>query len=256
MLRPIQPPRLMRAVAIAGVVAIIAVVAASIELPGELDEPPEAKPEPKPERVVVVKVERLQQPKPERPQPQEKPQPKPQAQPPPPAKKAVASKAPAPKTTIDLDKNDVHGIPLRVLVPSNPLELEAHLKRSRSCLVVSRLEASRAEIVDTFEVTGGRARPSGKPPCSGVPRVIRDRTLIRALDDPDAQTRTRLRASGTAPGDLIVQIVLAPTLLANADAAAKRRLGEAPRAELAKRAAAAGYEIRCFAKADGTVACI
>ena len=282
-MKPIAAPRFGRALIVQlGVLLAIGVAFAIVNALDERKEPiVEKKVEPpkEEERVVIVKVEKIDPPKIDPPKPREElavktpppreqpkheppreqpkhepPREQPKPQPPreqPQPQREAPSVRPAPSPVV-AEIADVGGVPLRVLVPSSPDELEHYLRRSASCLLVSRMAGDRAEVIAAYELTGGRAQPSARPPCQGVPRVIRDRALIAALGDPIALTRAQYAAGG----ELIMQIVLPPALLAQADRAARRRLGDAPDKELARRAAAASYEIRCYAKTDGTLACI
>lgn len=294
-MKPIRAPAFLRAliaqlaaIALAGLV-IVLWPARAIEPEAKAAEEEKDRPKPEPpekvERVVVVKVERVAAlpqmiapkmiakneplpPKVERPQPVEPapkqepprqqtpaPEERPRQQTPAQRSKPALSK-PAPRQTAPqrAELADVSGVPLRVLVPSSPHELERYLDRSQSCLLISRVDGDRAEVIESLDLSAGRTAPSRRPPCSGVPRVIRDRALIDALGDPIA--RTRQTHATRASDELVMQIVLPASLVGAAENAAKKRLGNAAPAELARRAAAAGYEIRCFAKTDGTLACI
>lgn len=143
---------------------------------------------------------------------------------------------------IAADSTAVHGVRLRVLIPRSADDLAAHLRNSGGCLVVSRLVGGEAEVVSTVTSEG--------PPCSGVPRLVRDASLNAALGDPIGRARAQ------NPGDeLVLQVLLSPSLHASTQAALRQRFGDVPDDEMGRRAAESGYELTCFAEPSGSIRC-
>ena len=152
-----------------------------------------------------------------------------------------------------VEKDEVEGVPLRVLVPRSPRALAHHLMASGGCLVVSRLFSGRSEVVAVFSVEGGSARLVDRAPCHGIPRILRDQDILDALGDPLRQVRQML--GGHAPEHLVVQLILTPLLEETARRASRRALGALPVEQLARRARETGYAIRCLALSDGGMDC-
>ncbi len=114
-------------------------------------------------------------------------------------------------------------------------------------MVVSRLSGDAAEVLSVLGLDG-RELPG--PPCSGVPRLLRDAALNQALGDPLG--RARAQSPG---GDLVLQVLLSPELQATAQAALRARFGPISPQEMAQRAAQSGYELTCFAEPAGPLRC-
>ncbi len=253
----VERPRLVRSVLLQAV-AIAASALASERPWAKREARPEPPPPPKREerRIRVVK---LTPPKP--PPATAKPPPAAaQASPPParsapqpaPAASAHATRAPAPKALahIAADSTALHGVRLRVLVPRGPVELAAHLRNSGGCLVVSRLSGAGAEVVSVLGLEGSRAVELSSPPCSGVPRLLRDSLLNQAIGDPLGRARLAM------PGeDLVLQVLLTPRLQVAAQSALQSRFGAVSEEEMSRRAAEAGYQLTCFAEPEGNVRC-
>src|SRR5205823_9886634 len=88
------------------------------------------------------------------------------------------------------------------------------------------------------------------PPCSGVPRLVRDPALNAALVDPLG------RARAASPGDeVVLQMLLSPGLHDTARAALRARFGPVSEEEMGRRAAETGYELTCFAEPGGPLRC-
>jgi hypothetical protein len=254
------PPRLVRAVCLQMLVLTgIAIVSA---LPGlRAPKPvPVREPEPKKEerRIRVVQLPKPTPPPP----PKSEPAPAP-ASPPTPSPRKLAkaqppSARPAPETPaappalarIAADSTAMHGVRMRVLVPRSPAELAAHLRNSGACLVVSRLTGGGAEVLSVLALDGQRVVEMAGPPCSGVPRLLRDPALNAALGDPVGRARAQ------SPGDEIaLQIILSPLLPGTAQAALRARFGAVSDEEMGRRAAESGYELTCFAEPAGSLRC-
>lgn len=268
-MRPVESPRIWRSVA-GNLLALVGTALLSVHAPPRPE--PQPKPEPlkqKPEvRIRVVQLPRPKPPPPP-PTPPAKPAQQPQAQrqpaqpPPPPPKIAHAEpkSTPAPRPPqlqpqvqpllppprIAADSTAEKGVRMRVLVPRSPADLGAHLRNSGGCMVVSRLTGDEAEVLT---VLGSDGREVPGPPCSGVPRLLRDAGLNAALGDPLG--RARAQSGG---GELVLQVLLSPELHASAQAALRSRFGQAPPEEMARRAAEAGYELTCFAEPSGPLRC-
>jgi hypothetical protein len=276
-IRPVEPPHLGRSVLIQ--VLALAAGALASDLPFRHkapNAPPPAPPHKEERRIRVVKLEKPPppQPKPPEAKPQPRPPPavaaKPVAPPKPPAAvakpsppaarpsppRAVAAvrapplgQRPAP-TVIAADSTAVHGVRMRVLIPRGADDLASHLRNSGGCLVVSRLVGGSAEVVSVLGIAGGRAFEQSGPPCSGVPRLLRDSGLNAALGDPLG----RARASNPAD-DLVLQVLLTDNLPAVAQRALRRRFGDVSEEEMGRLAAQSGYELTCFAEPMGAVRC-
>jgi len=265
----VERPKLARSVLLQ-VLAIAAGALASDRPWAHREQRPQPPPPPKKEerRIRVVKLTPPPKlaPAPAKPPPAQAAQPSPQppaiAPPPPPAKVAQASPpkfAPSPRpdkpavrplARIAADSTALHGVRLRVLVPSGPAELAAHLRNSGGCLVVSRLSGDGAEVVSVLGLDGARAVELSSPPCSGVPRLLRDASLNQAIGDPLGRARIAM------PGeDLVLQVLLTPRLHAAAQSALQARFGAVSEDEMSRRAAEAGYELTCFAEPAGDVRC-
>ena len=229
-------------------------------------EPPKPKidpPKPKIDPPKVAKVE----PPPPAPQP---PPPAPQPRPPKPVKVAKAAPSLAPprsppiserpqpapqRQLIAADATAVQGVRLRVLVPRDPYSLSQHLRGSGGCLVVSRLAGGSAEVLSVLSLDGGRrARQASGPPCDGVPRLLRDAALNDALGDPLGEVRATLPPAERSD-QLVLQVLLTPTLHESAREALLARFGAISEAEMGRRAAAEGYELTCFAEPAGQLRC-
>jgi hypothetical protein len=148
----------------------------------------------------------------------------------------------------------VQGIRLRVLVPRTPGDLAAHLRNSGGCMVVSRLSGGSAEVLSVLGLQGERAVEVSGAPCAGVPRLIRDGGLNAALGDPVGRARASL-PPGERSDELGLQILLTPGLHEVARYALRARFGPIPEAQMALRAAEAGYELTCFAEPTGSLRC-
>ena len=155
-----------------------------------------------------------------------------------------------PRTVIAADSTALHGVRLHVLVPRSPAELAAHLRNSGGCMVVSRLTGNGAEVLSVLGVDGSRAVEMPGPPCSGVPRLLRDPMLNAALGDPLGRARVEY-----GPGDLGLQVILSPALHDRAQSALVARFGPIAQEDMAQKAAASGYELTCFAEPAGAVRC-
>ena len=261
-----QPPRLLRAAGMQ-VMALMA-LALLAELPWPTAEP-RAKPERPParaeRRVRIVQLPRAKPPAPRPPQPQQA-----RAEPKPPAPQAprepprAARAEPAPTRTekpapvvharIAADSTAVQGVRLRVLVPREPRDLAAHLRNSGGCLVVSRLSGGSAEVLTVLGLSGDRAIEEQGPPCDGTPRLLRDPALNLALGDPLGRVQAGL-APSERRGEVVLQVLLAGGLHGEAQSALRARFGAVPMEEMARQAAASGYELTCFAETSGSVRC-
>jgi len=243
------PPRLARAVglqmlALAGLMMVSALPWRRVE---------KAAP---PRPVEVKKAERqiriVQLPKPPPAPAASQPQP-PRAQPAPPraAPAQVASpRPPSPIARIAADSTAVQGVRMRVLVPRSPGELAAHLRNSGGCLVVSRLAGGAAEVLSVLSLEGRTAVETSGPPCAGIPRLLRDPALNAALGDPLG------RARAASPGDdLVLQVLLSPTLHQTSKTALRARFGAVSQEEMGRLAAESGYELTCFAEPEGPLRC-
>jgi len=156
---------------------------------------------------------------------------------------------------IQAEQRRIRGIPLRIFVPRNPLDLDRHLHIGGGCLVVSRLRADAADVLAAFNVVDGQARLSGDQPCQGIPRLLGN-ALNSALGDPIGQTLAR-QAPGKPPsGALVLQVLLSHRLNHAAQEATRRMFGNLPAEEAARQARARGYELRCYAKTDGQFKCL
>src|SRR5712671_1301560 len=241
------PPRLVRAVCLQLLALTGAALILSLPWPRGRKAAPAPEPEVKPrERRIRI----VQLPKPP-PVPKMEPAPapaKPAAAPQRPAPAAAQSTArptpepPAPLARIAADSTAMHGVRMRVLVPRSPAELAAHLRNSGACLVVSRLSGSGAEVLSVLALDGQRVVEMSGPPCSGVPRLLRDPALNQALGDPLG--RARAQSPG---GELVLQVLLSPRLPEIAQAALRTRFGPVSEEEMGRRAAESGYELTCFA---------
>ncbi|HYS08180.1 MAG TPA: hypothetical protein VEP66_05530 [Myxococcales bacterium] len=255
------PPRLFRAVCLQ--MLVLTGVALLSALPGIPSKKSAPVPEPEPKKREERRIRIVQLPKPP-PLPKTEPAkvpPPPQAAPaqaqPAPAREAArpatASPAPTPAPAlarIAADSTAMSGVRMRVLVPRSPAELAAHLRNSGACLVVSRLVGDGAEVLSVLGLDGSRAVQTSGPPCSGVPRLLRDPALNAALGDPLGRARAQ------SPGDEIVfQIILSPRLHDTAQAALRARFGAIGEEEMGRRAAESGYELTCFAEPAGPLRC-
>ena len=256
------PPRLARAVclqmlALTGIALLLSIPRARVADPSPV-------PAPQPQKRAERKIRIVQLPKPPPPPPApQKAQPtpaKPVTQPP--ARHAAArpqpaAAPPAPATPAPLalariaaDSTAVNGVRMRVLVPRSPGELGAHLRHSGGCLVVSRLSGGAAEVISVLSLEAGLAVDSAGPPCSGVPRLLRDPALNAALGDPLG------RARAASPGDeVVLQVLLSPALHDTAQSALRARFGDVSEEEMGRRAAESGYELTCFAEPAGALRC-
>ena len=216
--------------------------------------PPQVAPQPRPPLAKTTPPPRPQPPSPppiasnDPPPAPDRPPPKERAAPskPPPAQKRAAASRPL----IAADATAVHGVRLRVLIPRSAGDLEAHLKASGGCLVVSRLIGGGAEVVSVLGIDGERAVERPGPPCPGVPRLVRDAALDDALGSPLASARAR------NPGEeLVLQVLLTDRLHDSARSALRARFGDVSEEEMGRRAAESGYELTCFAEPSGPVRC-
>ena len=177
------------------------------------------------------------------------PSPRPEA----PRKLASAQAAPA-RQHIAANATAVHGVQLRILVPSDAVDLATHLRNSGGCMVVSRLAEGGAEVVSVLDLASGQAVEQPGPPCAGVPRLLRDGRLNDALGDPIGRARAQL-ASAERGDELVLQVLLTPQLQDSARLALRSRFGGGTEADVARLAAEAGYQLTCFAKPAGAVRC-
>lgn len=114
-------------------------------------------------------------------------------------------------------------------------------------MVVSRLSGQDAEVLSVLGLDG---RELAGPPCSGVPRLLRDAALNQALGDPLG--RARAQSPG---GELVLQVLLSPELHATAQAALRARFGPVSPEDMARKAAESGYQLTCFAEPAGPLRC-
>lgn len=253
-MRPVEPPRIWRSVG-ANLAALIGTALLSLHRPAPPEQPkpePPKKEQPKPEvRIRVVQLPKTPPPPPPKPA---EPVKVAQARPPPPRpapKPAPAASRPTPDAQpvqrIAIDSTAEKGVHMRVLVPRSPDALASHLRNSGGCMVVSRLSGSEAEVLT---VLGSDGREMPGPPCSGVPRLVRDASLNAALGDPLGRARAK-----DPGGELVLQVLLTPELHASAQAALRSRFGPVSPEEMARRAAESGYELTCFAEPSGPVRC-
>ena len=259
-MRPVEAPRIWRSVS-ANLAALIGTALLSFHAPVRLEqpkpEPPKEKPKPPEIRIRVVQLPKTPPPPSHSPAPPPKaaqtdqPAPTPPPSPPPPLKVAQApakpAPAPRPMQRIAIDSTAEKGVHMRVLVPRSPDALASHLRNSGGCMVVSRLSGDSAEVLS---VLAGDGRELPGPPCSGVPRLVRDASLNAALGDPIGRVRSK-----DPGGDLVLQVLLTPDLHASAQAALRSRFGPVSQEEMARRAAESGYELTCFAEPSGPVRC-
>ena len=266
-----EPPRLLRSVAIlAGALFALALLAGLPWLSRARAPEPQPVPRPvQPEKERRIRVVRIPKPQPLRTEtpkpalappketPRATPKPPPRA-PRPPQQMQAARPEPAPRNPppeqpiahIAADSTAVKGVPLHVLVPRSPADLAAHLRNSGGCMVVSRLTGDGAEVLAVLGVDGSRAVEMPGPPCSGVPRLLRDPMLNAALGDPLGRARAEY-----GPGDLGLQVILSPALHDRAQSALVARFGPIAQEDMAQKAAASGYELTCFAEPAGAVRC-
>jgi hypothetical protein len=158
------------------------------------------------------------------------------------------------RTRLEVDAQAVQGIRLRVLVPRTPRDLAAHLRNSGGCMVVSRLTGGSAEVISVLDVDSGRAVEVPGPPCTGVPRLLRDGGLNAALGDPVGHARAALPPAERTD-DLGLQVLLTPGLNTVAQSTLLARFGPIPLDQMARRAADTGYELTCFAEPSGLLRC-
>jgi hypothetical protein len=191
------------------------------------------------------------------PPPERKPEPEQPAQPPaaiaePQVRPEPERPAPRPRPMIAADATAVHGVRLRVLIPSSPADLAAHLRNSGGCMVVSRLSGEGAEVMSLVSLRGGEARLDPGSPCDGVPRLVRDGSVNAALGDPLGQARAQHPEES---GELVLQVLLTPRLHQEAQIALRQRFGALSEEEMGEKAAETGYELSCFAEPTGSVRC-
>lgn len=215
----------------------------------EKPEPQKTEKPPAPRKLAVARPPppKPQEPKPEAPKPPAAEEPKLVEEP-----KQVEPARPRPQRVIAADSTAVHGVRLRVLIPSEPSELAAHLRNSGGCMVVSRLAGDGAEVMSLVSLRGGGARLDDGSPCDGVPRLVRDGSVNAALGDPLGQARAQHPEDQS---DLVLQVLLTPRLHTEAQAALQRRFGAISEEEMGEKAAEAGYELTCFAEPAGNVRC-
>jgi hypothetical protein len=216
--------------------------------PPEPAKPPEPAPAPKIAKSPPPRKLASARPTPPKPQPTPEPQEPKLAEEPKPAEPV----RPRPQRVIAADSTAVHGVRLRVLIPSEPAELAAHLRNSGGCMVVSRLAGDGAEVMSLVSLRGGSARLDDGSPCDGVPRLVRDASVNAALGDPLGQARAQHPED---QNDLVLQVLLTPRLHDQAQAALQRRFGAISEEEMGEKAAEAGYELTCFAEPEGNVRC-
>jgi hypothetical protein len=118
-------------------------------------------------------------------------------------------------------------------------------------MVISRVASDGgADILRVFGDDGWRTVDTPEPPCSGVPRRLSDPRLNAALGDPIGRARAEY-----GPGDYGVEVILSPTLHDRAESALVARFGPIAQEDMARQAAASGYELTCFAEPAGAVRC-
>ena len=244
-----RPPRLARSVCLQA----LALAAAALlgDAPWSHQPRPVTVPEQAP-RKEERRIRVVQVPRPRPPQPASSPPRQVLAQPPP--APAPQRSAPEARARIAADSTAVQGVRLRVLVPRSPGDLAAHLRNSGGCLVVSRLSGGGAEVLSVLGLEGERAVELTGPPCSGVPRLLRDPGLNQALGDPLGRARAALPGAERNE-DLVLQVLLTPRLHDLAQYALRARFGVIPAEQMARQAAEAGYELTCFAEPAGSVRC-
>ena len=244
------PPRLARSVCLQALALAAAVLVS--EAPWARQQPrpaPAPAQPPQPPQKEERRIRVVQIPRPPAPQPASSP---PRQAPAPPA--PAPRSAPDPRARIAADSTAVHGVRLRVLVPRSPDDLASHLRNSGGCLVVSRVSGGGAEVLSVLGLEGQRAVELPGPPCSGVPRLLRDSGLNQALGDPLGRARAAL-PGGDRGEDLVLQVLLTGRLHDLAQSALRARFGAIPEEEMARQAAEAGYELTCFAEPAGSVRC-
>jgi len=252
----VEPPRLGRSV----LIQLLAITAGALahELPWSrkavAPEPPPPPPHKEERRIRVVRIEKPPPPAPPKsaaPAPEKTPAPPKPAPPKPAPQKPAPEKIdpPAP-TRIAADSTAIHGVRMRVLVPRHADELAAHLRNSGGCLVVSKLSGGSAEVISVLGIDGMRAVERPGPPCSGVPRLLREGALNEALGDPLGRAR-----AANAGEDLVLQVLLTDRLHDVAQSALRARFGAVSEQEMGRLAAQSGYELTCFAEPLGSIRC-
>jgi hypothetical protein len=268
--RVAEPPRLLRSVSIQA--ASLCAVALLASVPWiSRHSPKELAPKPvepkKEQRIRVIRIPRpevvrTETPAPKPPPPKEPqraaPRPPPPKTPPPartPPKVMQAAAPPQPTppapperqpVQIAPDVTSVQGVRIRTYVPSSPVELATHLRNTGGCLVVANLAPDGREFVTSLAIQGSRAVETSDPLCSGAPRTLPDPALNAALGDPLARVRAEY-----GPGNYVLQAILTPTLYESAQATLVARFGPVSEEEMGRRAAASGYELRCYAEPYG-----
>ncbi len=234
--------------------------------PLQADRAPAPKPAPQPAPASEPAPQPAPPPEPTQPEPPlqpeptpqpARPEPAPQPAPAPPAPTPVSMPAPAPApsplATTTAEQEDYDGVPLRVFVPSNPVELEKHLRGAGGCLAVSHLTHNRAEVMAYATLRNGRAQLSDGAACTGIPRKL-DATANQRLGDPVGQVRQRLGGDGLR-SNLALQVLLSPKLGTSAELALNRHFGSASDEQRAREAHRTGYALKCYAQAIGTFSC-
>jgi hypothetical protein len=253
----LTPPRFVRAVGIQLLALAAGMLLLALPWPRSrkaVEEPRKAEPKKEERRIRIVQLPTVA-PKPPEPAPSA-PKPLPSGPTTATARPAAAKTPPRPAekpaqqalARIAADSTSVHGVRMRVLVPRSPDELARHLRNSGGCLVVSRLDGSGAEVLAALAIDGSRAVETGAPPCGGVPRLLRDPALNAALGDP-------LGRVGGGSSDVVLQVLLTPTLHESARLALLARFGAVSEEEMGRRAAETGYELTCFAEPAGRLRC-
>ena len=270
-----EPPRLLRSVAIlaAGLCALALLAGLPWLSRARLPEPwPAPKPvqQEKERRIRVVRISKPQPVRTETPQPKTAPAPPPKEPPraaprPPPAPRppeqmqaAAPPRDPPPRPAqhpiapAAPELTAVKGVPLHILVPETPALLASHLRNSGGCLVVSRLSGDDDDgVLSVFTVQGSSlVEVHGQQPCAGVPRRLSD-TLNAALGDLVG----RVRSQFPGRGNLFLQAYLSPTLPDRAQSTLAARFGPIAQEEMARKAAQAGYELKCYAEPTGVIRC-
>ena len=278
-LRVAEPPRLLRSVAIqAGALCAVAILAGIPSVSRHAPKEPEPAPKPvqqhKEQRIRVIRIPRPEPVRAEAPKPpppkepqgaMPKPPPPPRMPPPPrtppkemqagarPEPAPAAPQKPAPPAPrerqpvqIAPDVTSVQGVRIRTYVPASPVELAAHLRNTGGCLVVANLGPEGGDFVTSLEIDGSRAVETSDPLCSGAPKTLVDPALNARLGDPLGRVRAEY-----GPGNYVLQAILTPRLYDRAHAALEARFGSVSEEEMGRRAAASGYELKCYAEENG-----
>ena len=105
-------------------------------------------------------------------------------------------------------------------------------------------------MVSVLAIDGARAVERPGPPCSGLPRLLRDASLNEALGDPLGRART-----ANAGEEMVLQVLLTDRLHDAAQSALRARFGAVSEEEMSRLANQNDYELTCFAEPGGAVRC-